>query len=101
MLEGILGVVLGVGRMDRAAARQAPIRLSAWPWPTSAKAWEVGIGDTRGIRGSSKEGLVFVPDVKKVACAYRVSRWANSAGLTIFVPPNSGKGKCFLLPVTR
>ena len=32
---------------------------------------------------------------------YRVSRWANSAGLTIFVPSNSGKGKCFLLPVTR
>jgi hypothetical protein len=28
-------------------------------------------------------------------------RAANSAGLTIFVPLNSGKGKCFLLPVTK
>lgn len=49
ILGGILGVVPGAGWVCRAGTRQAPIRLSAWPSPTSARAWDVGIGETRGI----------------------------------------------------
>lgn len=60
---------------------------------------EIAIQGLRQVKGMAILLLSrrFAPRVQEPG----KRRAANSAGLTIFVPLNSGKGKCFLLPVTK